>query len=150
MSTLRGASSIRGENLVLMDGETFGEIAKILRFSKRAENKVDSFSAEFTIFRNEIDIYPFLITMDKYKAVIGGRHNLDMSFNYNITIVNSPLPFRLAVDATGTMEDLKIRLAKSKYPEFYRPVSRKEVNKKRLELREIIRHSLTEKVVQRE
>jgi len=35
-STLRGASSIKGEDLVLMDGETFSEIAKTLRFSKRA------------------------------------------------------------------------------------------------------------------
>jgi hypothetical protein len=58
-STLRGASSIRGENLVLMDGETFGEIAKTLRFSRKAVNRVDSLSAEFTIFREEIDVYPF-------------------------------------------------------------------------------------------
>ncbi|MBI5010532.1 MAG: hypothetical protein HZB98_13005, partial [Bacteroidia bacterium] len=68
-STIRGASSIKGNNLVLMDGETFSEIAKTLKFSKHAENKVDSLSAEFTIFRNEIDIYPFMIVMDRYKAV---------------------------------------------------------------------------------
>jgi hypothetical protein len=146
MSTLRGAASIRGENLVLMDGETFNEIAKTLRFSKRAENRVDSLSAEFTVFRDEIDVYPFLIVMDKYKAIIGGRHNMDMSFDYNITVVDSPLPFRLALDARGTPEDLTIRLAKSKYPEMYRPVARKEVEKKRLELRSLIRSSLLERL----
>ncbi|MDR2859021.1 MAG: hypothetical protein LBV64_01335, partial [Mediterranea sp.] len=146
MSTLRGASFVKGKNLVLMDGETFDKIAKTLKFNKQAANKVDSLSVEFTIFRNEIDVYPFLIVMDKYKAIIGGRHNLDMSFDYNITVVESPLPFRLALDAKGTLDDLKIRLAKSKYPEMYRPVVRKEVEKRRLELRSLIRNSLIEKI----
>lgn len=34
-STLRGACSIKGQDLVLMDGETFTEIAKTLRFNKK-------------------------------------------------------------------------------------------------------------------
>lgn len=41
-STIRGAASVRGQNLVLMDGETFSEIAKTLKFSKQTFNKVDS------------------------------------------------------------------------------------------------------------
>ena len=143
MSTLRGASSIRGTDLVLMDGETFSEIAKALRFSKRTENKVDSLSVEFTIFRNEVDVYPFLIVMDKYKAVVGGRHDLDMSFDYNISVVQSPLPFRLAVRVFGTPEKMKYRPDKSRFPDFYRPVARKEVESKQLELRRMIRDALT-------
>lgn len=145
-STLRGASSIKGQNLVLMDGETFSEIAKKLRFNKKTENKVDSLSAEFTIFREEIDVYPFLIVMDKYKAVVGGRHNFDMTFDYNITVVESPLPFRLGVDVKGDLDDISAKLAKSKYPEFYRPDSRRVVENKQLELRKMIRDFLTQKV----
>ena len=86
-STLRGASSIRGDNLVLMDSETFSKISKILMFNKKTENKIDSLSAEFTVFKNEVDVYPFTIVMDKYKAVVGGRHNLDMSFDYHISLL---------------------------------------------------------------
>jgi hypothetical protein len=145
-STLRGASSIRGNDLVLMDGETFSEISQKLRFSKKAENKVDSLSAEFTIFRNEIDIYPFLIVMDKYAAVIAGRHNFDMSFDYHVSIVDSPIPVKLGLDIKGNMEDLDIGLAQCRYKEFYRPVSRKAVENKQLELRKMIRDILTQKV----
>ncbi len=104
-STLRGASSIKGNDLVLMDGETFSEIAKTLKFSKKTENKVDSLSAEFTIFRNEIDIYPFLLVMDKYRAVIAGRHNFDLSYDYHISVVDSPLPLKLGVDVKGNEDD---------------------------------------------
>ena len=145
-STIRGASSIKGNNLVLMDGETFSEIAKTLKFSKHAENKVDSLSAEFTIFRNEIDIYPFLIVMDRYKAVIAGRHNFDMSYDYHISVVDCPVPIKLGVDVKGTEEAMKYNLAKCRYAEFYRPASRKVVENKQLELRQLIREALTRKV----
>jgi hypothetical protein len=150
MSTILGAASIVGKDLVLMDGETFSEIAKKLWFSKKTQNKVDSLSAEFTVFRNEIDVYPFLIVMDKYKAVVGGRHHLDLSFDYNITIVQSPLPFRIALNVSGTADKLKFRLGKSKYPDFYRPVSQKIVGNKQLELRKMIRDALVKNVVHKE
>lgn len=145
-STLRGASSIRGINLVLMDGETFSEIANKLKFNKKTENIVDSLSVEFTIFRNEVDIYPFLIVMDKYKAVIAGRHNFDLSFDYHVSVVDSPLPIKLGLDLKGNMDDLSYSLVKCRYPEFYRPASRKVVENRQLELRKMIRETLTQKV----
>ena len=145
-STLRGASSIKGIDLVLMDGKQFSEIAKTLRFSKKTQNRVDSLSAEFTIFRNEIDVYPFLIVMDKYKAVIAGRHNLDMTFDYHISVVDSPLPIKLGIDIRGNEDDLSYRLAKCRYAEFYRPSSRHAVENQKLELMKLIRETAVHKV----
>jgi len=145
-STLRGAASIQGNNLVLMDGQTFSEIAKKLRFNKKTQNKVDSLSAEFTIFRNEIDIYPFLIVMDKYKAVVAGRHNFDMTFDYHVSVVDCPLPIKLGVDIKGNVDNLSYKLAKCRYAEYFRPTSRHEVESKQLELRKLIRQALAEKM----
>lgn len=145
-STLRGAASIQGNNLVLMDGQTFSEIAKTLRFNKKTQNKVDSLSAEFTIFRNEIDVYPFLIVMDKYKAVIAGRHNFDMTFDYHVSVVDCPLPIKLGVDIKGNVDNLSYKLAKCRYAEYFRPTSRHEVESKQLELRKMIRQTLAEKM----
>ncbi len=144
MSTLRGAASVAGQDLVLMDGETFSEIAKTLRFTKQAENRVDSLSAEFTIFREEIDVYPFLIVMDRYKAIVAGRHNFDMSFDYHISLVESPLPIQLGVDVRGTMDNMSYRPARPRYAEKYRPAARFAVSNKQMELRKIIRESLTQ------
>jgi len=129
-----------------MDGQTFTEIAKTMRFTKKAENKVDSLSAEFTVFKQEIDIYPFMIVMDKYKAVIAGRHNMDMSFNYNISLIESPLPLKICVNVSGTMDNIKPRPTKCKYGDLNRPTSRKLVQNKQLELRRIIRESLIKSV----
>lgn len=142
MSTLRGAASVRGNDFVLMDGETFGEIAKMLRFNKKTENKVDSLAAEFTVFRDQIDVYPFLVVMDKYKVVVGGRHNTNMSFDYNLSLVESPLPVRLSLNVSGTIDDLNFKLIKNPYKEFYRPASRKVVEGQQLQLRNMIRESM--------
>lgn len=148
LSTLRGSASIRGEDLILLDGETFHTIARKLWFrNKDSEYQIDSMSAEFTIFRNEIDVYPFLVSIDRYAAVVGGRHNTDMTFDYNISLVESPLPFRLAVGVTGNLDELKFKLARSRYPKFYRPVARHEVKSKQTELREMIRQALASYVV---
>lgn len=142
-STIRGAASLRGEDLVLMDGETFTEISRLLRFNKRTENKIDSLSAEFTIFREEIDIYPFLVVMDEYKAIVGGRHNLDMTMDYNISLIHNPiLPIRLGLDITGSIDDMKFRLGDCRYADLYRPASQKVVETSQLSLRELIRTAL--------
>ncbi|HBQ84118.1 MAG TPA: hypothetical protein DD745_14800 [Bacteroidales bacterium] len=84
--------------------------------------------------------------MDKYKAVIGGRHNFDMSFDYHISVVDNPLPIKLGVDVKGNEDDLSYKLAKCRYAEFYRPASRRVVENKQLELRTLIREALTQKV----
>ncbi len=149
-STLRGASSIRGQDLVLMDGETFGEIARTLRFTRQAKNRVDSLSAEFTIFREEIDVYPFLMVMDRYKVVIGGRHNLDMSFDYHISLVESPLPIRMGVNIAGNMDRMQYQLTMPRYAEFYRPASRRAVESRQLEFRKMIREALLDNIREQE
>jgi hypothetical protein len=145
-STLLGVASVSGEDLVLMDGETFSEIAKILMFNKKTENRIDSLAAEFTIFQQEVDIYPFQIVMDKYKAVLSGKHNLDMNFNYHISVTDSPLPFPIGVDVSGKLDDLKIRPAKPRYARLYRPAQRREIDRRQLEIKAMIRERLTKGV----
>jgi len=86
--------------------------------------------------------------MDKYRAVIAGRHNFDMSYDYHISIVDSPLPVKLGLDVKGNMDDLSFGLAPCRYAQYYRPTARHVVENKQLELRKMIRDALTEKVME--
>lgn len=138
-STLRGAASVQGKDLVLLDGETFSQIAKLMLFKKKTENKIDSISAEATVFRNEVDIFPFMVSMDKYKVALGGRHNLDMTFNYHLSLLS---PLRIGVDVSGNFDDLKIKPTRCKYAEDFRPAERKVVETQNMTFRELIRQSL--------
>ncbi len=143
MSTARGACSISGKDLVLLDSETFGTIAKILMFSKKTENKVDSISVEATLFRNEIDIYPFCVSIDNYMAAVGGRHNLDMSFDYHVNLLS---PFYIGVDVKGTFDDLSIKPATCRYAKDFRPLFRNEVDMQSANLKQLIKNSLKQSV----
>lgn len=146
-STLRGAASIQGKDLVLLDGETFSQIAKLMLFKKKTENKIDSISVEATVFRNEVDIFPFMVSMDKYKVALGGRHNLDMTFNYHLSLLS---PLRMGVDVSGNFDDLKIKPTKCKYAEDFRPAERKVVETQNTTFRELIRQALVSTLKQEE
>lgn len=138
-STLRGACSIAGKDLVVMDSETFSKMAKMLMFSKKTANVVDSISAEITVYKKEIDVYPLCVTMDNYKVALGGRHNLDMTFNYDVNVLS---PIYLGVNVSGNIDDLKIKLAKCKYAKDFRPVRAGKVEQQSAQLRGIIRESM--------
>ncbi len=146
MSTLRAAAALEGKDLVLLDSETFSTIAKYMMFNKKTENIVDSISVEMTIFRNEVDLYPFLISMDKWQAVLSGRHNLDNSFNYHISLTDCPLPARLGLDIKGTFDDLKFALVPCKYKALYKPEKQGATEKQTLALKKIISDSLKDNV----
>ena len=146
MSTLRAAAALEGKDLVLLDSETFSTIAKYMMFNKKTENKVDSISVEMTVFRNEVDLYPFLISMDKWQAVLSGRHNLDNSFNYHISLTDCPLPARLGLDVKGTFDDLKFDLVPCKYKALYKPEKQGATEKQTLALKKLISDSLKDNV----
>ena len=138
-STLRGAAAINGHDLVVLDNETYKTIAKKLMFSKKTQNKIDSLSTEITIFRNEVDVYPFLLSIDKYSAIISGRHNLDLTYDYNISLVK---PIRIGLDIIGLDDRLKFKVGKAKYATLFVPEKRKVVESNVLELKTLINKTL--------
>jgi hypothetical protein len=145
-STIRGAAAFQGQELTLMDTETFNMIANKLLFKKKTENVIDSLSVEMTLFKDEIDLYPFLIVMDNYKAVISGRHNMDNRFNYHISVTDTPLPVRLGLDISGTMDDLKYKLVPCQYKHLYDPKKQGALEEQTLRLKKLISESLKENV----
>ena len=145
LSTLRAAAAIEGKDLVVMDNKTFNQISKYLLFEKETKNVVDSISVELTVFKDEVDLYPFLISMDDYKAVIGGRHNIneDFDFNYHISLTS---PLRLGLDIGGTLDDMRFKLVGCKYAQMYNPEKQNVVQARTLQLKKIISDSLKDNV----
>ena len=142
-STIRGAASIFGKDLVVMDNETFSTISKLLMFSKKTENRVDSISAEMTIYKKEIDVYPFCVSIDNYMVALGGRHNLDMTFNYDVNVLS---PIYLGVNVSGNLDDLNIKLAPCRFAKDFKPLFHRKVDTQSAEIRSMIRESMRKNV----
>ncbi len=154
MSTLMGAASIEGKDLVIMDNEVFKGIKRKLLMSKKAQNKIDDLSIEMQVLREKVDLYPFLIHMDKYNAVIGGRHNINKGLDcrYHISLTDSPLPFRLGVTVSGPIEAISdkplkhIKLSRCEYDKLFKPSKRSDVEERTLSIRRDIAETLKSNV----
>ncbi len=141
-STLRGAMSISGKDLVVLDNQTFSTIAKYLRFKKQTENKVDSVSVEMTVFQREVDLYPFLISMDKYQAIVAGHYEIGKNYDCHFSLVESPLPMRLGLKVSGLPNHMKFRLETPQYAHLFKPEKRNVVENETIKLKQMITHSL--------
>ena len=95
-----------------------------------------------------MDVYPFLITMDKWMAAVGGQYkpyDKAQQHNYHISLLN---PLYLGVDVLtdpNNSDKLKIKLAKCKYAKDFKPVFTKVVDSQAMDIRKLIRSSLTTK-----
>jgi hypothetical protein len=143
ISTLRGAASLTGKDLVVMDSKTFSKISKLLLFKKKTENKIDSINAELTVYKDQIDVYPLCVQMDNYMVALGGRHKTDMTFDYDINVLS---PIYLGVHVGGNMNDLKIKLAKCKYAKDFKPHWYQKADTQSRELRQLIKQSMEKNV----
>ena len=138
LPSLRSATYIRGDSLVLLDGETFAKISKMLMFKNKKENVFDSVSVNITIADGNIKIYPFVVEIDRYKAAVGGTQFLDGSFDYHISILRSPLPFKAGVNVRGTVDKMRFGIGKAKYKDLVTPTEIRSVENLRINLRDEI------------
>ena len=129
MFTLMSNAVIEGANLQVLDSEMFDEIKRKLLMSKDAKPVIDSLDLEIQVLDGKVDVYPTRIKMDRYEAILSGRHNIDagLSCNYNISLVKCPLPIRLGVTISGPLEDIAnfpvrhIKVGRAQYDKLYSP-----------------------------
>lgn len=146
-STLKAACSIEGSNLVVLDTETFNTIKKMLLFNKKTDNVIDTLDVQFTVFKNEIDVYPFSIGMDKYNVALYGRHNLDMSYDYNIMVLSPNILNKLGLEIKGPdFDNMKFKVRRNRRANVFVPEKRDYKDEKILEIKKIIANSLKENV----
>lgn len=124
-----------GKDLVLLDGETFAEISKMLMFKNKKKNLIDSLSVEMILEDEKLMIFPFQVSMDRYNAAVGGVQNLDLTFDYHITVLKSPIPFKLGLNISGEPDKMKIRLGKAKYKNLFTAVREERVEGTTINLR---------------
>lgn len=154
MPTLIGAAGIEGKDLVVMDSEVFKGLRRKLLMSRKAEPKIDSLDVEMQVLRNKVDIYPFVVKMDRYKAALGGRHNInkDLDCRYHISLIQTPLPFRFGATIQGSLDEIaehpikSIKLSKCEYGKDYRQVKTGTVDEHVAYMKEVIGKTLRENV----
>ncbi len=150
--SINGVIRIGGTGLTLSESDAFSQIAKKLKFKDRESGHIDKMSVEGLIKDNTLEVFPFVLKVDRYTLAMSGIQNLDMSFRYHISVIDSPIPFRLGIDLYGdNFDDMKFKIGKAKYKSTNVPVFSKVIDQTRLNLKESIAKIYTmgvEKAVQ--
>lgn len=146
LPTLNASCFMRGKDMVLLDGETFAEISKTLMFKNKKRNLIDSIAVDLAIKDNKIEVFPFLVEMDRYKVAVGGTHNMDMTFDYHLSVLKSPVPFKLGIDISGNLDDFKFKIVRCKYKDFLQPAKQAELDSTRRNVRELIRDEIRRQI----
>ena len=116
MPSIDGVLRIEGRDLALSGDKTISKLTKILKFKNVEEARIDGMMIEGMIRDNSLEVFPFLIDIDRYTMAMSGTHSLDMSFRYHVSMIKSPLLFRFGVDLYGPdFDNLKFKLGKPKY-----------------------------------
>lgn len=136
--SINGIIRISGDDLTLSESTAFTEIARKLMFKDKTGGHIDHMSVEGLISDNCIEVFPFVLKVDRYTLAMSGVQNLDASFQYHVSVIDSPLPFRVGIDLSGNFDDFRFRIGKPKYRSVDVPVFSEVIDRTRINLRESI------------
>lgn len=117
MPSLKAAMQFDGDSLVVFDNATFRSLSKWLLFKNKQRNMIDHLNIELTVDSGMLNLYPFMVDIDRYKLGVMGYSNMNFDLNYHISVLKSPIPFKFGINIKGTPEDMKIRLGGAKFKE---------------------------------
>ncbi|MCP4882539.1 MAG: AsmA-like C-terminal region-containing protein, partial [Flavobacteriales bacterium] len=125
-ASIDAIARVAGVNLVVLSGKTFERMAKMLLFKNKEKNTIDTLEFAMIFKDKQIEIFPSVVTVDRYKVAIGGRHKLDLTYDYHVSILKSPMPFKAGIDLKGTEEDMDFKITKAKYKYLFSTKERQQ------------------------
>ena len=85
--------------------------------------EIDQMTVEGVIKDNVMEIFPFILKVDRYTLAMSGIQNLDMAFKYHVSVMKCPFLIKLGIDLSGPdFDHMKFRIGKAKYKNMKIPV----------------------------
>lgn len=114
--SVNGILRMSGKDLSISDDEIYTSVAKMLLFKNKKKGEIDNLQIEGTIRDNTIEVFPFILKVDRYTLGLSGVQNMDMSYRHHVSVLRSPLLIRLGLNLSGPDYDhIKFRLGKALY-----------------------------------
>jgi hypothetical protein len=116
MPSVNGILRMSGKDLTISDDELYTSVAKMLLFRNKKKGEIDRLEIEGTIKDNTIEVFPFILKVDRYTLGLSGIQNMDMSYKHHVSVLRSPLLIRLGLNISGPDYDhMKFKLGKALY-----------------------------------
>ncbi len=140
MPSINGIMRIGGEDLYIKDNDMFKKMARLLVFKNKKEGHIDKMTVEGIIKDSKVEVFPFIVEMDRYMLGLSGVQNMDMSFRYHASLIKSPFLVKLGMDVYGQdFDNMKFKIGKPKYKSREVPVFSTVIDNTKINLVESIR-----------
>lgn len=140
MPSVNGVIRLVGQNMEIYDDEDFRKIAKLLLFRNKKSGYVDELAIEGYLADNKLEVFPFVLSLDRYKLALSGIQNLDSSFRYHASVLKSPIWFKFGIDLWGNFDKSKFKIGRPKYKSANVPIFSTVIDTTRVNLSESIHH----------
>ena len=141
MPSINGIMRIGGDDLTIKNNEMFRKLAKLLIFKNKKEGHINKMTVEGVIKDSKVEVFPFILEMDRYMLGLSGVQNMDMSFRYHASLIKSPFLIKLGMDIYGPdFDHMKFKIGKAKYKSRNVPVFSTVIDNTKINLVESIRN----------
>ena len=141
MPSINGIMRIGGEDLYVKDNDLFKKMARLLVFKDKKEGHIDKMTVEGIIKDSKVEVFPFIVEMDRYMLGLSGVQNMDMSFRYHASLIKSPFLIKVGMDVYGPdFDNMKFKIGKPKYKSRDVPVFSAVIDDTKINLVESMRN----------
>ena len=115
--SIDGILRISGKDLSISDGsDEFKRIAKMLLFKNKRGAHVEEMTVTGMVRNNVLEVFPFVLGVDRYTLAPAGLQHLDEAFTYHLSVIKSPLLVKFGVNIWGDdFDHVNYGLARAKY-----------------------------------
>lgn len=144
--TLDGVLRLSGRNLHFNENKTVTTIASLLWVKNASHATIKDLKVEAMLKNNSVEIFPFLLKLENWSAILAGIQNMNGSFNYHVSLVKCPFGVKPGINLSGRSfnDKMKFKLGKARYKDENIPSHSAQVNAVRDKLIASI-HSVFEK-----
>ncbi len=123
LPSMDGVLRISGKDLMLNGSEELSRLAGMLMFKNRNKIRIDKMSVAGILKDDILEVFPFVLDVDRYQLAASGWQHLENEFRYHISVLKSPLLTKFGVNAWGPdFDHIHYGLGKAKYRNANVPV----------------------------
>ena len=129
LPSVDGVMRITGKDLTLKESEELSKITKLLMFRNKNEARIDNMAVTGIVQNNILEIFPFVLDVDRYLLAASGTQHLSKQFDYHVSVIKSPLILKFGLNAWGEdFDNIHYGLGKAKYTNANVPVYTKQLD----------------------
>ena len=130
LPSIDGVMKISGKDLSISnESKEFQKIAKMMFFRNKKGAFVDKMAVTGMVRDNVLEVFPFVLDVDRYTLAASGLQHLDESFSYHLSVIKSPLLVKFGVNIWGDdFDHIKYGLGRAKYKNVNVPVFTKQLD----------------------